>query len=198
MALSVSVGKLAGDLQLAFKSPLWATCGMLMGTAIDTFILSGTVSTNVVGTIIPPSPPPVPAVGKGTGTITAVPGAIGLTMSAKLSLPATLWADVGMTFASAIDMSIKSATVMTSVIGGLTGVGFGNPGCINTAATISGLTAQLTNAFVNIAFSSLFEACATEISSAVQIYLMGAIVTTIDAGAIPPVSWTGTGNGNII
>jgi len=198
MSLATSI--LKSDLIAAFEETTWLGCGTKMGAAFDTYIMSGTVDTNVTGTVIPPPPATVTyiAYGEGSGTIVTT-GLLVLqtTISAMLANPSTVWADVGDNIASAVDTDVLTGSVSTSVSGGLTGGGFGAPGCIDTSASYSAFSTALTLAFTSSPMNTSWKLVADYIATAAEIYLKGSIVTTEDSGIVPPNSWSGPGSGSI-
>jgi len=200
--MALVVGTLIGQLSAAFQSRDWTDCATQISNAIDTYIKSGAVNTTVTGVVTPPTGPPFTLVGSGapagaSNIVTTGLGALQSQLIAKFTNTATLWADLGPVMASAISTDVATGTVTTIVSGALTGTGIGNPGCIVDAAGLGGLISGITAAFTTQAYNIDWNACATQIANSIDTYLKAAIVTTIDNGNVPPVSWVGTGVGTI-
>ena len=181
------------NLNNAFAATDWTDCGKLLGSAFDTFIMSGTVKTNVTGLVTPPSGSAYPAVGTGTGTITTS-GLSTMQSAIKTNLlfRATVWAGVGPAIATAINTDVATGIVKTTVTGVLIGTGNGVPGCINTSAVLSQFISDMTDAFTLPAYNKSWAAVASAIVTAMTAYLTKAVVTTIDTGVTPPASWVST------
>jgi len=197
--MALVVATLKNDIKTSFQATDWTVCANQLGLAIDTFIQSGIVTTTVTGVVTPPTGSTFTAAGTGTANSISTTGlgALQALIISKFTNQATVWADIGPALASAISTDVATGTVTTTVTGVLVGTGIGNPGCINDAAGLGTLNSDLTAAFTAQAFSSDWDDVADKIGDAIDTYLKAAIVTTIDSGTTPPVSWVGSGTGNI-
>lgn len=196
---------LESTIKFAFITPigdLWSTCLDKLITDIDLFINSSVLTTTVSGEVTDPDGKKTPGSGSGLGVIVTNPGVV---TAAKTTLttifldPLTVWTTVGGDIANQIDLIIKSATAATVVSGGLTGVGVGAVGCVDTSPGLTLFTTTLTTIFSTpgLGWNSVTtESSVTkELAIAVCDLLKSCVVTTQDTGTIPPVVWVGTGIG---
>jgi len=188
MALLVS--KLSSDLVGAFKTPEWTVAANLYATAINTFFITGMVTTTVTGTVTPP-PPGTSFVAVGTGTGNPVTtGLPSLITSCVSAFKSPSWATAGNIIANGINTLVSTSTITTTVAGALTGIGVGT--IVPTGLGL--LTTQLSTAFSS---GQAWEQTAMNIATAVNTFIKTCTVNTTDTGSIPPVSWVGVGVGTI-
>lgn len=205
--MALDVQQLYDDIESAFTTSgyTWSDCAEAFSNAIDTFIRSGLITTTVTGTVVPPFPaPPYSATGVGTYDTSITPEKGSMTtpglptlksiLIAKLNDNTVTWAMVGPIIASAIDDYVKVITLTTDVETILEGIGIGSAGCIDTAATYGTLVNQLTQVFTSQAIAQTWETVVSYITNAINSYIIGTTVSTIDSGSSPN-PWTGTGVG---
>lgn len=197
MIMALVLATLQADLNLAFVPPIgltWVGCANKIATAIDTFILTGTVNTTVTGTVVPP-PPAVPyiIIGAGIGIVTSttLPA---LQSSIVSAFTSPLWATVGPAIANAINAHIIACTVSTTITGALVGTGAGASGVAVVPTGIAVLISGIITAFTTPGI--IWTAVAAQMALSIYTFLTTAIINTNDAGQTP-FPWTGTGLGSI-
>ena len=181
-------------LKAAFALTSWVdnngvpgTCSAL-GTAISTYLASGTVATTVSGTFA--GPPPTPFSGAvGTGVIvTQSPASL-----QQALVPTTAsnvsWALFAQQIATETLNYIALCTCSLSVSGAAIGTGVGVAGFI-TPIGASVFTSGMISLF---AAQKTWVAISSDIVNLFKTLLSSCIVATIDAGANPP--WAGAGVG---
>jgi len=179
------------ELVAAFSAQAWGITAQLFTSAVNNYILSATATVPVTGTVTPPSGSPYPAIGTGVGNPVTTASA-GLYSACISAFASPLWATLAGIIVPAIETLMITSTLVTTVTGVLQGTG------TLVAWTAPGGGALLTT--MNIAFTTgqLWSQVAVDIADAVDIYLKTVVVSTVDAGIIPPSSWVGTGAGGVL
>jgi hypothetical protein len=161
---------------------------MKLGTAIDTYLKSGVVTTTVKGKTTTVLPPPAAVAGVGTGSVrtTTLPVMQAAITAASASV---LWAMYSTMVCAAIQAHILASTVVTTDVGAATGAGEGVPGCI----ALTGFPAFSAGMSSVFAVSPSYALIGMQIAPLLHALIATAIVTTGDKGP----SWVGSGIGAI-
>ena len=181
------------NLKLAFAEVTWAGCADKLATAVDTYVLTGTVNTTVTGVVTPPIPAtPYPATGVGVGSV--VPPSKTLMVPNFITAFASIvWVTVGTLVATGINTYLIASIASTTDSAILIGSGTGP--VVPTGLAV--LTTSLTTAFTTSGPTSSWDLLSTDIKNAVKLFITTSIITTADAGVVPPNAWVGTGTGTI-
>jgi hypothetical protein len=181
------------DLALAFKELTWTTCATKIATAVDNYLKAGTISAAGIAALVPPLPAvPYTLPYTCTGTLTTLgPTPLATAIAPAFLLP--VWAGVGTIIATGIGAHVTAILIVISTYTPpLIGVGTG----VCTAAVA--LPILVTALEASILLNDDWNLVASDMATAIDIFVKAGIIATVDAGVILLNTWTGAGVGVIV
>lgn len=171
----------------AHTKTTWELFSVDFAKAINTYILSGTVTTNVTGATATGT---ITGIGIGTITNTTLPA---LTSAISLACKSVLWSVYVTQVVTAIDVYVKACTVNTTVSSTAVGTGVGVAGCIVTSAGKTAFEASLQTLYAS---TNDWPVVSSQFCKYLKIWVQSFVVTTTDSGS-SPLPWSGGGVGAI-